>query len=75
VDWTPRLRQQKCIRRGLEGEALFWATELDLAGYGAYVWKRLQARKLAVLLHRLWVSGEVYEALRNRNQEAMPAAA
>ena len=33
---------QKCIRRGLEEEALFWATELDLAGYGAYVWRRLQ---------------------------------
>jgi replication-associated recombination protein RarA len=33
---------QKCIRRGLEEDALFWATELDLAGYGAYVWKRLQ---------------------------------
>jgi replication-associated recombination protein RarA len=33
---------QKCIRRGLEEGALFWATELDLAGYGAYVWKRLQ---------------------------------
>ena len=30
------------IRRGLEEEALFWATELDLAGYGAYLWKRLQ---------------------------------
>jgi transposase len=33
------------------------------------------ARKLAVLLHRLWVSGEVYEPLRNGNQTAMPAAA
>lgn len=33
---------QKCIRRGLEEEALFWATELDLKGYGAYVWKRLR---------------------------------
>jgi transposase len=31
------------------------------------------ARKLAVLLHRLWVSGEVYEPLRN--QTAMAAAA
>jgi transposase len=31
------------------------------------------ARKLAVLLHRLWVSGEVYEPLRN--PRAMPAAA
>ena len=33
------------------------------------------ARKLAVLLHRLWVSGEVYEPLRNSSQIAMPAAA
>src|ERR1700683_415303 len=32
------------------------------------------ARKLAVLLHRLWVSGEVYEPLRNTNR-AMSAAA
>ena len=27
------------------------------------------ARKLAVLLHRLWVSGEVYEPLRNSNRK------
>ena len=33
------------------------------------------ARKLAVLLHRLWVSGEVYEPLHNSSQVAMPAAA
>lgn len=33
---------QKCIRRGLADDALFWATELDLAGYGEYVFKRLQ---------------------------------
>ena len=26
------------------------------------------ARKLAVLLHRLWVSGEVYEPLRNNHK-------
>jgi transposase len=32
------------------------------------------ARKLAVLLHRLWVSGEVYEPLHN-TQKAMTAAA
>jgi transposase len=32
------------------------------------------ARKLAVLLHRLWVSGEVYEPLRNSHQ-AMRAVA
>jgi transposase len=33
------------------------------------------ARKLAVLLHRLWVSGEVYERLHNIDRIAMPAAA
>ncbi len=32
------------------------------------------ARKLAVQLHRLWMSGEVYEPLRN-SQKAMNAAA
>jgi replication-associated recombination protein RarA len=33
---------QKCIRRGLEDDALYWATELDLAGYPGHVWKRLK---------------------------------
>src|SRR6202007_676584 len=33
------------------------------------------ARKLAVLLHHLWVRGEVYEPQHNSNQKAMPAAA
>ena len=33
------------------------------------------ARKLAVLLHHLWVSGEVYEPLRNRSSGAMVTAA
>jgi transposase len=31
------------------------------------------ARKLAVLLHRLWISGEVYEPLRNSNRRAAAA--
>src|SRR5271166_5481105 len=33
------------------------------------------ARKLAVLLHHLWVSGEVYEPLHNSNRTAAAAAA
>jgi transposase len=33
------------------------------------------ARKLAVLLHHLWLSGEAYEPLQNSQQKAMPAAA
>jgi replication-associated recombination protein RarA len=33
---------QKCVRRGDEDEALYWATELDRSGYGEYVWRRLR---------------------------------
>jgi transposase len=33
------------------------------------------ARKLAVLLHRLWVSGEVYEPFHSSNRGALVAAA
>ena len=33
---------QKSIRRGDEDAALFWATELDVSGYGEYCWKRLR---------------------------------
>lgn len=33
---------QKCIRRGLEDEAMFWAVELYDSGFGEYVWKRLR---------------------------------
>jgi transposase len=33
------------------------------------------ARKLAVLLHRLWVTGEVYDPLYNRKQQAVGAPA
>src|ERR1700693_3912168 len=33
------------------------------------------ARKLAVLLHHLWVSGEVYEPLHNSNRTTVAAAA
>jgi len=33
---------QKSLRRGLEDEALFWASELDLAGFPDYLWRRLR---------------------------------
>ena len=32
---------QKAIRRGEEERALFWATELELSGYGSHCWNRL----------------------------------
>lgn len=32
---------QKCIRRGQEEAAVYWALELDASGYTAYAWRRL----------------------------------
>jgi replication-associated recombination protein RarA len=32
---------QKCIRRGLEDDALFWAVELSVSNYHEYCWKRM----------------------------------
>ena len=45
-----------------------------LAERGGKKAKVAVARKLAVLLHRLWVSGEAYEPLRN-NQKTVSVAA
>jgi len=33
---------QKYIRRGMEREALYFGTEIDLSGYGEYLWKRMR---------------------------------
>lgn len=33
---------QKCIRRGLEEDAMYWAVELFNSNYGEYIWKRLR---------------------------------
>jgi transposase len=50
-----------------------------IASRGGKVGKRKAvvavARKLSVLLHRLWVTGEVYEPLRVARQRGEPAAA
>jgi transposase len=61
---------------GADSDLRRWGLKLAERG-GANAKKRAVvavARKLAVLLHRLWVSGEVYEPLRN-NKKAMRAAA
>ena len=54
-------------RRGPDTDLKRWG--LKLAGRGGKNAKKRAivavARKLAVLLHRLWVCGEVYEPLRN----------
>jgi len=47
---------------------------LELASRGGATAKKKAviavARKLAVLLHRLWLTGEVYEPLRNTHRRA-----
>jgi len=61
---------------GEDSDLRRWGKKLAIRG-GKNAKKRAVvavARKLAVLLHRLWVSGEVYEPLRN-SQKAMNAAA
>ena len=63
-----------CIlsRRGPDTDLKRWG--LKLAGRGGKNAKKRAivavARKLAVLLHRLWVGGEVYEPLRNSQAAA-----
>jgi transposase len=61
---------------GEDSDLRRWGLKLAERG-GANAKKRAVvavARKLAVLLHRLWVSGEVYEPLRNNNKTMRTAA-
>jgi transposase len=60
---------------GADGDLQRWGLRLAERG-GKNAKKRAVvavARNLAILLHRLWVSGEVYEPLRN--QRVLTAAA
>jgi replication-associated recombination protein RarA len=42
-DWSEVVSAlQKCVRRGLEDDALYWAVELDRSGYGEFAFKRLR---------------------------------
>jgi hypothetical protein len=64
--------------RGPDTDLRRWGLKLSERG-GKNAKKRAivaVARKLAVLLHRLWVTGEVYEPLRNSRskQRAYKAA-
>lgn len=63
-------------RRGPDTDLKRWGLRLCERG-GKNAKKRALvavARKLAVLLHRLWVTGEVYEPLRNSRSVAAAAA-
>ena len=79
------------LRRLLVGSAQYilgpFGPDSDLRRYGERLMQRggknakkraivvAVARKLAVLLHRLWITGEVYEPLRNSNRQASMKAA
>ena len=57
---------------GKDSDLRRWGLELASRG-GATAKKKAVigvARKLAVLLHRLWLTGEVYEPLRNTHRRA-----
>ena len=70
-----RCKGAHCImgRRGPDTDLKRWGLKLS-ARDGKNAKKRAVmavARKLAILLHQLWVTGEVYEPLRN-NQAGPP---
>jgi transposase len=62
---------------GVDSDLRRWA--MKLAGHGGKRGKKRAviavARKLAVLMHRLWVSGEVYVPLRPSGRATLPAVA
>ncbi len=63
---------------GVDSDLRRWGLKLAERGGGRSSKKRAivaTARKLAVLLHHLWVSGEAYEPLHNQKQLAMASAA
>jgi transposase len=78
------------LRRLVVGSAQYimgpFGPDCDLRRYGERLMQRggknakkraivAVARKLAVLLHRLWITGERYEPLRNSNHQASMKAA
>jgi hypothetical protein len=86
-DWDSKLRSgydfgevssalQKCIRRGLEFEAMLWARILCDEGYDLYVWKRLciiavediglAAPMVSVVVNSL---RQMWEAFRKKNKD------
>jgi transposase len=63
-------------QRGPDTDLRRWGLKLSARG-GKNAKKRAivaVARKLAILLHRLWVTGEVYEPLRNSEPKRSLAA-
>ncbi len=70
------VKKETDIPFGEDSDQRRWGRKLSERG-GKNAKKRAVvavARKLAILLHRLWVSGEVYEPLRKSNKALRPVA-
>ena len=71
---------QKCVRRGEEKEALFWAVELYNSGYGEWCWKRLRIMSSEdVGLAAPGISADIFalwqmfkESAKNKEDKAEP---
>jgi replication-associated recombination protein RarA len=71
---------QKCVRRGQEKEALFWAVELYNSGYAEWCWKRLRIMSSEdVGLAERGISADIFalwsmfkEAAKNKEDKAEP---
>jgi hypothetical protein len=85
---SPRLVTHTCDDGWLGAHSTSWpfGPDTDLRRHGEKLMQRggknakkraivAVARKLAVLLHRLWITGEVYQPLRNSNRQASTKAA
>lgn len=70
---------QKCVRRGLVDDAIFWAVEMNESGFGAYCWRRLMVivsedigladHHAPVLVNALYqMSVELYKNARTRTE-------
>jgi replication-associated recombination protein RarA len=68
---------QKTIRRGMTDDACWFATEMNVSGFGAYAWRRLLVivtediglanPQLAAIVHSLYAMSEVlFKAARGR---------
>lgn len=70
---------QKCIRRGMTDEALFWAVEMNESGYGAYAWRRMMViasedigladNNAIVMVMALYRASEIMREARKGNAE------
>ncbi|MFN3378914.1 MAG: hypothetical protein ACK41O_05625 [Runella zeae] len=63
---------QKCIRRGNEQDALFWAVELYESGYAEWCWKRLRIISSNISSEIWALYSMAKESSKNKEDKAEP---